>query len=163
MQPLVGWECALEIMPMTTDESKTVFHDMLVYCKVNKFLEIKYKILTRILVTSAVLSVIHRNPALSKSGYCGERANIEHILLECPCMQLLHHLVMKQIRQINPITWIFGGAGKQCDPVICMCNFAIYKAHLMHCHGKLVGLEELFINECYHFASVYSGLKYFLS
>ena len=132
-------------------------------CRVFKFLKINYKILTRILVIPAVLAAIYRNPALSRCGYCGGRANIEHILLECSSTQLLHCLVMIQIGQINPITWIFGGAGKQCDPVIWVCNFAIYKAHLMHCHGKSVDLEELFIKEWYCFASVFSGLKNFLS
>ncbi len=98
---------------MTADESKVVFHDMLVHCKVNKFLEVNYKILTRILVTPAVLSVIHRNSVLSKCRYCGGRANIEHLLLSCPTMLSLHHLVMEQIGQVNPITWIFGGARRQ--------------------------------------------------
>ena len=49
------------------------------------------------------------------------------------------------------------------DPVIWVCNFTIYKVHLMHYHGKPVCLEELFISECYHFALVYLGLKNFLS
>ncbi len=73
MQPLVSSECVLEIIPMASDESKIVFRDMLVHFRVFKFLEINYKILTRILVTPAVLAAIHRNPALSRCGYCDGR------------------------------------------------------------------------------------------
>ncbi len=39
---------------------------------------------------------------------------------------------------VNQLTWIFGGAGKKWDPVIWVCNFAIYKVHLMCSHGKPV-------------------------
>ncbi len=143
-QSLQSWEHILEIMPLDPDESKKVFKDMLVRCKVTKFLEINYKILTRILVTPAVLGAIHRDSSLANCSYCGERVNIDHILFFCPLTVELHQFIMVHMGLANPITWIFGGAGHHWDPVIWVTNFAIYKVHLMCSHGKFKTLKTCF-------------------
>ncbi len=155
------WERSLELMPLEIQECKTIFCDMLVWCKITKFLEIKYKILTRILATPTVLSSIHKDPVLNVCSFCGMRVNIDHILLYCPYTTNLHRIIMDKMGLVNQLTWIFGGAGKKWDLVIWVYNFAIYKAHLMCSHGKSATPENQFVNEYFWFASVFSELKSF--
>ncbi len=115
----------------------------------------------RILVTPTILSSIHKDPVLSICLFCGMRANIDHILLCCPYTTNLHRIIMDKMGLVNQLTWIFGGAGKKWDPVIWVCNFAIYKAHLMCSHSKSVTPKNQFVNKCFRFASVFLELKSF--
>ena len=148
-------------MPLEIQKYKTIFRDILMRCKINKFFEINYKILTRILVTPTVLSSIHKDPALNICSFYGMWANIDHILLCCPFLTKLHRIIMEKMSMVNQLTWIFGGARKKWDPVIWVYNFTINKVHLMCSHGKPVTPQDQFINECFQFASVFPELKLF--
>ncbi len=58
MLSLENWCSWLEIMPLEVLECECVFHRMLVSCKITKFKEVNYKILSQILVTPKVLARI---------------------------------------------------------------------------------------------------------
>ncbi len=60
---LSKWEHILGLMPLEHKEKETIFVSMLKKCRITKFQEINFKILSRILLMPAVLSVI-------KSGFC---------------------------------------------------------------------------------------------
>lgn len=78
---LTYWETKLNILPMEPNEWKKIFSQMLKKCKVTKFWDINFKILSRILATPVVLSSLHSTPDKKNCFVCGERAGLEHILL----------------------------------------------------------------------------------
>ncbi len=57
------WSHFFEKIPLDVVESERVFNQMLVFCKINKFKEVNYKILSRILLTPKILATIkdHEN------------------------------------------------------------------------------------------------------
>ena len=156
------WCKALNLLPLSEDETKQVFRDMLVHCKISKFWEVNYKILTRILATPVVIAAVHNNPSLSWYYWCGARANIEHILLHCNKTRQLRIYIQKAIGKVEVDSWIFCGSGKSSDTVIWISNFVIYKSHLLACHGIFKSPLELFLQESVHFLSLYPSLQDFI-
>lgn len=160
---LNNWTNKLQILPLEQDEIKKVFHHMLIHCKVTKFWEINFKILSHILVTPVVLSaILHmHNLDLVKCYWCGERTNIDHILLHCMFTRNLHSLVSRTIGQVRNDSWIFGGAGSAQDQIIWVINFAIYRSHLQACHGIYNPPLQLFLSEALHFEKMFPLLHDF--
>ena len=108
---------------------------MLVKCKITKFWEVNYKILTQILAKLVVIAAVHKNPILAKCHWCQDRANIDHILVHCVYTKHLRRSIIGALGEVSEESWILGGAGSSYDQVIWVSNFAIYKAHLKACHG----------------------------
>ncbi len=98
---LTKWEETLHILPMNADEHKALFCDMLVCCKIMKFWEVNYKILSCILATPVILSAVHKNLALARCYWCGEQVNIDHILLYCDYTKTLHSFVSQHLGEVS--------------------------------------------------------------
>ncbi len=90
MLSLENWCLWLEIVPLEVPECKCIFCRMLVACKITKFKEVNYKILSQILVTPKVLARIRSAENIHWCIWCGGEASLEHILLECQAVQDLH-------------------------------------------------------------------------
>ncbi len=157
---LSKWEHNLSLMPLEHKEKETIFTAMLKKCKIIKFQEVNFKILSRILLTPAVLSAIKSDHSIGFCHWCGVRANIDHILLDCIKTKKLHKLVELIMGQLQHDSWVFG-ASRRLNPVIWTCNFSIYKSHLMACDNKVIHPLQLFLNECHCFILVYDVLEEF--
>ena len=107
---LSKWEHVLGLMPLEDKEKETIFTVMLKKCKITKFQEVNFKILSRILLIPAVLSAIKSNPSIGFCHWCGARANIDHILLDCVETKKLHKLVELIISQLQHDSWVLGAS-----------------------------------------------------
>ena len=135
---------------------------MLIHCKITKFWEVNYKILSCILATPVVISAVHKNPVLAKCYWCGECANIDYILLHCHYTKTIHNFVSQHLGEVSLESWILGGAGKAFDPVIWVVNFTMYKAHLQACHGQYHQPLFVFKQEACRFVSLFPALAEFV-
>ncbi len=117
---LFKWEHSLGLMPLECKDKEIIFTDMLKKCKVTQFQEVNFKILSRILLT--VLSVIKSDPSIGFCHWCGAKANIDHILLDCVKTKKLHRLVECIICQLQYDSWVFG-ASQRLNLVIWNYNF----------------------------------------
>ena len=79
---LIEWEVALG-STITFKEQQKAFCKMLKNYKISKFHEINFKILHHILATPQLIAHIRGSKGLQWCHWCGEVANINHILLEC--------------------------------------------------------------------------------
>ncbi len=105
---------------------------MLVKCKVTKFWEVNYKILTRILVTPVVITASNPNLGTPMCFVCSGVANLHHILLEYSGTVSLCNYIMETLEVDWPTKyWIFGSMSIYYNPVIWVSNFSIYKVHLL--------------------------------
>ena len=87
----MNWEKALDMMPLEKPYCESIFRHMLVACKVTKFWQINYKILSRILATPKVISAVQGAENLQWCIWCGALGTLEHILLACPKTKELHN------------------------------------------------------------------------
>ena len=158
---LSKWEYNLGLMPLECNEKETIFILMSKKCRITKFQEVNFKILSRILLTPAVLSVIKTDPSISFYHWCGEQANIDHILLDCVEIKKLHKLVECIMGQLQHDSWV-SGASQRLNLVIWTCKFSIYISHLMVCDKKVIHQLQLFLNECHCFVLIYDVLKEFI-
>ena len=78
---LDNWCARSNILPLVVPEAEKVFQKMLLFCKITKFREINFKILSSILVMPKVISKVKYAENLIFCVWCGELATIEHILL----------------------------------------------------------------------------------
>lgn len=130
---LNGWLNFFQMVPLEIPQLEKIFHQMILSCKITKFKEVNYKILTQILLTPKLLSKMKSNPDLSKCSWCGLKASLEHLLLLYPFTKLLHALVVhiafagEGIAQRN---WIFGVSCQERNLFIWLNNFTVYKCHL---------------------------------
>ena len=70
---------------------------MLLDCKIMKFKEVNYKILSQILLTPKLLSKLKDNPSLSRCSWYGLEASLEHLLLLYPFTKLLYAMVVVHV------------------------------------------------------------------
>ncbi len=92
----------LNLLPLDKLESSTVFCNMLTHCKITKLWEVNFKILSRILATPVVIAAANKSPEMIWCKWCGDRANIDHILLHCPFTHCVHwyaEVVLGEISQ----------------------------------------------------------------
>ncbi len=103
---------------------------MLHQCKITKFFEINFKILHHILATPALIAKIRKNEQLECCHWCGEKADLNHILLDCVSSDLVYSAV-EWIADIDLELqqWILGVL-QMVNLLIWITNFSIYKAHL---------------------------------
>ena len=135
---------------------------MLVFCKINKFKEVNYKILSRILLTPKILVKIKDCENISICVACGAVASLEHVLLTCPSTRQLHCFIFDTIhKKWSTPHWIFGLLSTHLNPVIWLATFTIYKYHLMACHGREMVLQQLFVLECVKYKDIYACLNIF--
>ena len=91
---LDNWCKSLRLMPLSFEEKQIIFRRMLKSCKYTKFREVNFKILAWILVTPKILAGVHGNPSLTRCLWCGEEANLEHILLHCSLVQRIKSCIV---------------------------------------------------------------------
>ncbi len=140
-------------------ELERVFNQILVFCKINKFKEVNYKILSRILLTLKILAKIKDCENISICVVCGAVASLEHILLTYPSTRHLYHFIFDKVhKKWSTVHWIFGLSSTHLNPVIWLANFTIYKYHLMACHGRETVLQQLFVSE---YKDIYACLHIF--
>ncbi len=82
---------------------------MLVKCKITKFWEVNYKILTQILATLVVIAAVHKNLVIAKCLWCQERANIDHILVHCVYTKYVRRSIIGALGEVSKESWILGG------------------------------------------------------
>ncbi len=119
--PLLRWTHYFHIVPLEIPHLEKIFHRMLVVCKITKFKEVSYKILSRILLTPKMLSRIVTELDLQWCVWCGAEASLEYILLTCPSTVDLHSLVERVAFHVSTVThrsWIFGVACQEKNPII---------------------------------------------
>ena len=57
-------------------------------------------------------------------------------------------------------SWIFGSSKSHLNPIICIVNFIIYKAHLCACDGTKVDMLQLIHEDTSRFAPLYPIVKH---
>ncbi len=137
---LDGWVHCFHMVPLKIPHLEKIFHHILVVCKITKFKEVNYKILSRILLMLKLLSRIVTKPELQWCVWCGVEASLEYILLTYPSTIDLYLLVIKIAFHDHTITsksWILGITCQEKNPIIWLTNFTIYKCHLKACNGCL--------------------------
>lgn len=82
-----------EMVSLDVAESERVFNRMLVFCKINKFKEVNYKILARILLTPKLLAKIKDQENILICVACGAVASLKHILVSYRTTRQLHHFI----------------------------------------------------------------------
>ncbi len=140
---LSNWYLVLQSQ-LAWDDCMKLFKHNLQKCRINKFQEVNFKIIHRILATLAVISKVRGSPVLATCGWCGEYANIDHILLTCPetiaLVDKVHHTTGMELTLIDRVF----GTLCSCALVMWLLNFAIYKTHLICCDGTNIDMVEVF-------------------
>ncbi len=90
---LTKWLEFFNMVPFEIPQLEAIFYHMVVGCKITKFKEINYKILSQILLTPKILSCMKGIPTLNRCAWCGAVASLEHILFTCKFTKQLHRYV----------------------------------------------------------------------
>ncbi len=154
---LMGWEVALR-SPITFEEQQKAFYWMLKHCRVSKFYEINFKILHCILATPQLIAHIKGSKGLQWDHWCGEVANINHILLNYTETNKVCDWVSDKIRAEIPKRNCILGQSPSVDLIIWVVNFAIYKTHLQWCEGIATELLEGVMHECAQYSEIFPAL-----
>ena len=102
------WEKKPNIPPLSWEDKTKVFCVILVKCKITKFWNVNYKILTRILATPVVLSAVNSRGGSANCIKCGAITGISHILLYCLATIQVCTWVCELLQvEILDINWIF--------------------------------------------------------
>ncbi len=120
-----------------------------------------YKILTHILATPVIIAAAWDKGTLQWYTWCGARASISHILIDCPETVALHNFIESKsviLLQDMKAYWIFGLKSNSLNPIIWITNFVIYKAHLIATDSKGADFQDLFLQECNRFWPMFSIL-----
>ena len=121
-----------------------LFKHNLQKCRINKLQEVNFKIIHWILATPAVISKVRGSPRLATCGWCGDYANIDHILLRClETTALVDKVCHATGMELTLIDRVFGTLCSGA-PVVWILNFAIYKAHLIQCDETNIDIVEIF-------------------
>ncbi len=153
---LNNWCVRLNILPLEVPEAEKVFRDMLLFCKITKFREINFKILSQILVMPKVISKVKHVENLAFCVWCGEVAMIEYILLWCSETNHLHDHIKSVVKCLFSDTdWIFGHCKSTINPVIWIINFSIYKSHILACEGHKPQIFEQAYEELVRYQSLF--------
>ncbi len=139
---------------------------MLVACKVTKFWQINYKILSRILATPKIIAAVCNAENLQWCVWFGALGTLEHILLDCKHTVCLHQFLTQHNifagKKIGACHWIFGSCSTFLNPIFWLCNFAVYKSHLQACNNVLVCPFDQVGFEFERYSGLYPVLKEFL-
>ena len=151
------------LVSMHHPEEKTkVFHNMLVHCKVTKFWDVNYKILSRILATPVVLHAVNPNLGTLSCIECGAVVGILHILLTCVATKLIREeICILMCIDLTDIHWIFGINSIYLLPLIWVVNFGVYKHHLSSFYRQKLSLKISVVNELLHYAVLFPVLRDF--
>ncbi len=158
---LDNWCQFLNRIPFEIPESEVIFQRNITDCKISKFKEINYKILSRTLVTPKIVSKIRQADNLRWCAWYQSEASLGHILLQCMSSGTLHDWIEKTLKwKQKPLEfWLFGSEKCSSNPIVWICNFMKYKAHLIACDGCIHDLSVLFAIEATRFAPLYSILQ----
>ena len=149
MLNLSKWYTFFELLPSSVVADEKVFTAMLVNCKITKFRDVNFKILSRILLTPKLLATMKKEEILSVCVWCGDVASLEHILfLRSGTKALCCFILTRLFKNLHPHQWIFGSETRHLDLVLWLANFTIYKAHLLAVHLQICSLHDLFLNMC---------------
>ncbi len=152
-------EWKLNIPPLSSEEKTKVFHNMLVHCKVTKFWDVNYKILSRILATPVVLCTVNPNLRTLFCVECGVVVDISHILLTCVATkQIREEICVLMHIQLSDTHWIFGINSTYLLPLIWVVNFGVYKHHLSSFYRQKLSLKISIINELLYYAALFPVL-----
>ena len=125
-------------MPISIGECQVIFKLMLKSCKYSKLHEVNFKILAWVLLMPKILAKIREKSSLVNCCWCGEEANLEHIILMCKLTRRIHHCLVIDNSLPDGLlkgkAWVFGVKGNW-NSLIWVVNFVIYKAHLCACHN----------------------------
>ncbi len=128
-------------------------------CKITKFWDVNYKILSQILVTPVVLHVVSPGTGTPNCITCGAHAGVSHIMLNCPLARAFHVYLCNTFElSISEREWLFGTASTYVLPFIWLTNFVIYKFYLCSFHGERLPLLVCFSNDLSQFASLFPVL-----
>ena len=131
-----------------------VFQWLLVCCKITKFQEVNFKILAQILATPKILAMVKNQDNIHWCMWCGAEGTLEHIILCCPETIAIHSF-WKKFSKLPTIMqesqWIFGLESSGLNPLIWLCNFSVYKAHLCACNRNYPDIKNLLLTDakCY--------------
>ncbi len=158
------WEKVLQIIPLSDSEVKKIFHCMFNKCKIMKFWDVNYKILSCILATPVVLAAVNPNGGGANCCFCGAQASLAHLFIHCIATKQLHTFVQNEthLSEISDKEWIFGCASPWILPLIWVVNFTVYKMHLRAFYSQKIPLICAFRNECYKYLAIYPVLKAFV-
>ncbi len=152
---LDNWCVRLNILPLEVPEAEKVFQDMLLFCRITKFREINFKILSQILAMPKVISKVKHVENLAFCVWCGETATIEHILLWCSETKHLYDHIKSVVKSpFSDTDWIFGHCKTAINPVIWIVNFSIYKSHFLACEGHKPWILEQAYKELVRYQSL---------
>ncbi len=154
---LTNWCTYFHLVPFEVPELERIFRKMLVVCKITKFREINFKILSCILATPKIIAKVCNQDNLHWCAWCGHKCSLEHLLLECPVtVKVKKHLCLHKIlpKDPSPWAWIFGSIKTDLNPVIWLVNFALYKAHLCVCDGSRLDLFKVVCLELSQYSSL---------
>ncbi len=148
---LQNWEKFFDILPLESGVQEQIFKQMLCSCKVTKFWQVNYKILSCILAIPKTVAAVQKEENIQWCAWCGDQAMFEHILLTCKEIALLHKWVcsgkaFEGVRLVK-LVWIFGSSCPSINPIIWLTNFTIYKYYLLACAGQKVLLLDQIQNE----------------
>ena len=157
-------EKRLQIVPLELSDKKKVFTQMLHKCKVTKFWDVNFKVLSRILATPVVLASVNPGCGSNMCSFCGEWAGLKHIMLHCPATVELHQFILTTFEENwDDDAWIFGHNNVYLNLLIWLVNFSKYKTHLQSFHSQFALLKLSFLNECSKFSRLFPVLEHFLS
>ncbi len=140
------WCLSLQLLLLEIPEMERIFRAMLVQYKITKFREINFKILAWILAIPKIISCIKKAENLQFCYCCGAVGSLEHVLLVCKEIQLVHNLVAQVAKQKFLCKhWIFGYELSHLNPFIWIMNFTIYKCHILACEGQRPIFEQMYI------------------
>ncbi len=140
---LDNWCKVLQIVPLEVPEAKQIFQHILVSCKITKFYEVNFKILSRILAIPKVVAKVQNTKNISWCAWYGSLGSLEHILLNYPETIKIHRFAQNNFCLPNRMlskNWIFGLTNTTLNPIIWLISFVIYKAHLCACNGNHVDI-----------------------
>ena len=111
-------------------DQQLAFKQMLKKCKFPNFLKLTSRFYTIILATPALIAKIRGSNGLWFCQWCGEVANIDHILIHCTETNKVYDklAVIEQFRFMKRDRVL--GAQSNRNPVLWVVNFAIYKVHI---------------------------------
>ncbi len=121
----------MQIPPLAVMDCTLVFKHLVQKYKISKLHDCNYKILYKILATPAIIAGIRKQPSLQDCIWCGQRANINHILVHCPETQKIQDDFIIKLGEVSDCEWILGQKDMEICQITSVLNFGIYKDYLM--------------------------------
>ena len=99
---LDNWLAFLHILPLEILQLEQIFCRMLCSCKITKFWDVNFKVLSHILAIPKIVSKMHGEDNIRYCVWCGHDATLEHILLQCPDSLHLHTFICSTVMLCSP-------------------------------------------------------------